>query len=294
MVAHKISSTLLDSLIASPSPTKTTQVANMQNYIQDLLGDTHFTFLQGSYKNDTAVSDINDVDIVAVRQNTYSTIHSGRTFPVSVYWETIFSEIEQKLRNQQLYTWTVTRGDKCIKIRGAFNADVVPTVKVNEDHLTDPVVVYSFRTGVEKLNHPRVHYQNGVTKSASTEQRYKPAVRMFKNWVRNHFGEDKATVSSFKMEALVHGAADNLFYADPAATFIMVGANISDKLTARSLLPKAIHSVCGGEDITSEWGYADRDRFHKQLEHSLQHAGHAYSATSQEEADRLWRLAFNL
>ena len=29
----------------------------MQNYIQDLLGKAHHTFLQGSYRNDTAISE---------------------------------------------------------------------------------------------------------------------------------------------------------------------------------------------------------------------------------------------
>ncbi|MEK7522255.1 MAG: hypothetical protein AAB569_01630, partial [Patescibacteria group bacterium] len=49
------------------SDTKTTQVSNLQNHIQEILGDTHHTFLQGSYKNDTSISNINDVDIVAIR-----------------------------------------------------------------------------------------------------------------------------------------------------------------------------------------------------------------------------------
>ena len=105
----------------------------MQNYIQDLLGKAHHTFLQGSYRNDTAISDINDVDIVAIRLTTFSSLHSGRRFPSVISWDAIFTEIEDKLRNQRRYNWTVTRDDKCIKVRGAFNADVVPAVQVNDD-----------------------------------------------------------------------------------------------------------------------------------------------------------------
>lgn len=292
-MSHFIPTSVTDRLTCGPSATKITQVANLQNYIQGLLGDTHHTFLQGSYKNDTAISDINDVDIVAVRISTYSTVHTGLRFDTQIPWEEIFSEIENKLRSQSKYKWTVTRGDKCIKVRGAFDADVVPAVQVSSDPKSDPIVVYSFRTGVEKINSPRQHYENGVAKSKSTNGQYKPTVRMFKNWVRNHFGNNKTAVSSFKVEALVHGLSDASFLTDPVANFIIGADEILKKVNTRSVLPIRIPSVCGCEDITQDWSLVGRGMFTNQLQVSLDSAGRAYKATSATDAERHWRAAFN-
>lgn len=292
-MSHLIPNYLLDSITAAPSDTKTAQVASMQNYIQELLGGTHNTFLQGSYKNDTAISDINDVDIVATRVSTYSSVHSQRRFPASIPWESIFGEIEQKLSNQRLYEWTVTRGDKCIKIRGSFNADVIPAVQVNDDHRTDPLVVYSFRTFTEKLNYPRAHYYNGVQKNQVTNGRYKPTVRMFKNWVANHFGENKEIMSSFKMEALVYGADNAHFYEDPATSFIVIADETLKRLNTSHIIPTSILSVCGMENIVANWSMAGRAAFQTQLTRSLQYALAAYRATTKNAAEVNWQRAFN-
>lgn len=294
MVPHKIPTTLLDSMTRGPSPTKTKQVAAMQNYIQGLLGPTHHTFLQGSYRNDTAVSDINDVDVVAIRLQTFSSVHSTRRFPTSIPWDAIFAEIEQKLQNQQLYKWTVNRDDKCIKVRGAFNADVVPAVQVNDDHLIDPIVIYSFNAFTEKLNYPRIHYKNGVQKQAATNNLYKQTVRMFKSWAQDHFGASKQIISSFKMEALVHGSNNEYFFDDPAASFLVIANNIIQRLTVQTQAPVVYPSVCGFENIATNWDASSRGIFRTKLQESLQFAIEAYEATTQSAAEEKWRKVFNL
>lgn len=294
MVDHKIPENLIIPLIKAPSQTKTEQVANMQNYIQELLGDTHYTFLQGSYKNDTAISDINDVDIVAVRIKTYSGQYSPHRFDNYIFWNQIFSEIEQKLRNQSKYIWTVERGDKCIKVRGAFNADIVPAVQVGEDYSIDPIVIYSFRSELEKLNYPRVHYENGVVKNKLTGGLYKPTVRMFKQWVKNHFGENKDIISSFKMEALVHAVDDKLFSSDHPTNFVLVANQIATKISQRSIMPILIPSVCGNEDISQNWDINNRKIFLNKIRESLNCALVARRTQMQYLAEDNWKKVFNI
>ena len=266
----------------------------MQNYIQSLLGSTHHTFLQGSYKNDTATSDINDVDIVAVRLTTYSGTFSPHRSDKMILWDQIFAEIEAKLRNQNRYSWTVDRGDKCINIRGAFNADVVPAVQVDRDHTKDPIVVFSFRDDKEKNNYPRVHYENGVQKNQDTDGNYKPMVRLFKNWAQNHFGDNKAIVSSFKTEALVHNGRNTHFSDDHAESFLNLADGIVNQLNLRSLMPARILSVCGKEDISENWDLSGKTSFASQLLESLAYARAAYNATSSDVAEQNWRMAFNM
>lgn len=119
-------------------------------------------------------------------------------------------------------------------------------------------------------------------------------VRVFKNWVRNNIGDDKDIISSFKMEALVHGVEDGLFVSDKASSFILIGDSINKKLNSRNALPVKIPSVCGREDISSSWSLTGRETFRQKLFESLAYALEAHQAQSSTQAERLWRQAFNM
>lgn len=291
---HNIPSHVIDPLVAGPSQTKISQASNLQIHIQEILGATHHTFLQGSYRNDTSISDINDVDIVAVRESTYSGIHSNVQVTSFVTWDTIFSEIEAKLQKQKKYSWKIERGDKCITlVTSAFKADVVPAVQIGPNSKLDPIVVHSFRDGIEKVNHPRTHIINGQNKHARTDSNYKPAVRMFKNWAKNHFTSDDI-VSSYHIESLVHNVSDDCFHSNRAGTYILVATEIAELLEKRRSSIFFVPSVCGNEDISANWDVAKRDLFRKQLNDSLYYAYAAYKANTVAEAERQWKKAFNL
>lgn len=292
-MSHNIPIVHIQKHTKSISDTKQTEVSNLQNHIQELLGDTHHTFLQGSYKNNTSTSDINDVDIVAVRINTYSGTHSNVVVSGSVMWDQIFSEIEAKLKNQNKYSWTIERVDKCIEVKtSSFKADVVPAVQVQTEINNDNIVIYSFKLGIEKINYPTTHYNNGVAKHASTHQNYKPVVRMFKNWTANHF-EGLDIVSSYNVESLVHNSKDDNFCDDHAASFILVGKSIVDLLKQRDVLPVVIKSVCGSEDISYNWDINKRKLFCSTLETSIDHALTACK-DNESSSSYYWNKAFNL
>lgn len=295
-MSHNIPTIHIQKHTKGISSTRRTEVAKLQTHIQGLLGDTHHTFLQGSYANDTSTSDINDVDIVAVRKTTYSSVHTGLTFSTSIPWETIFSEIEVKLKNQNLYQWTVVRSDsgKCIEVRtSSFKADVVPAVQIDEDTKNDPIAIYSFKTGIEKINRPRTHIKNGVAKNNATNQNYKPAVRMFKNWANNHF-VDMDIVSSYQIESLVYNTPNENFHNDHVYTFLFVGNHIAKLLSQRDLLPIKISSVCGTDDITANWDISARQFFKNKLKESLLHGLSAHKASFTQEAQKHWDNAFNI
>lgn len=293
-MTHNIPLDHVQKYTKSISDNKRTEVANLQNYIQEVLGD-HHTFLQGSYKNDTSTSDINDVDIIAVRIKTYSGTYSSVATSNSILWNQIFSEIEQKLRsNPGRYQWTVARADKCIEVRTtSFKADVVPAVQIDPSLKNDNIAIYSFKRGAEKVNFPDTHYKNGVSKHDATNQNYKPIVRMFKNWASNVFGESNVT-SSYHIESLVYNSPNEKFYDDHAESFILIGDHIVKLLKQRNNLPIIINSVCGSEDITANWDLADRQMFCGLLEKSIEHALNAYKSGSQNDAQNHWAKAFNL
>lgn len=293
-MAHLLPQTETQKYTRDISDTKRESVANLQQHIRDILGESYHTFLQGSYRNTTSTSDINDVDIVAVRKNVYSTEHTSVYIPnpIPYPWETIFNEIETCLKNQWLYSWTVTPKDKCITVETSnFKADIVPAIQVHADVTIDPVAIYSHESKENRLSYPRDHWENGKVKHSNTNGNYKPMVRMFKNWIEEYLWAVDV-VSSHKMESLVYSVPDEFFVNDYLEAFINIGDHMINALTRRDVFPFQIMSVCGNEDITKSWPIADRQHFRDKLKEAVQHARMAYQATTVEDAKLHWNKAF--
>ncbi|MCC6350529.1 MAG: nucleotidyltransferase [Candidatus Eisenbacteria bacterium] len=276
---------------AGPSVTTTSSIAAFQTAIRAALGDDYETFLEGSYKNDTAIRDINDVDIVAIRRTTVSTVFSEERFPTSVTWDAIFSEAQARLGSAPRFRGKVTRGDKCLNVDEAWHADVIPAVRILR-YDQDPIAVYSFREASERKNWPRVHYDNGVAKHRTTNQSFKPIVRMFKAWVANQWPQ-QSPAPSFYVECLISNVPDDRFGQDLASAFFSVGYWIEQNI--RADVPPVVWSVARDKDIlvANEWHPDKYAVFLQQVTISTSYAAGALQATTVAEATRLWRRAFN-
>src|ERR1700704_6508535 len=175
----KISASLIAGYSASPSANRSAAVKSLHGNIRSALenwGDKKFdTFLQGSYRNGTAIADINDVDIIAL----YDPWSSPETH---ARWEWLFNHVAAILRKTALVSGRVKLGDKCVKLEGSLNADIVPAISRTAYSSADPVIVYSRSERAERPNYPRTHYDNGVAKQRATKDAYKPTVRLFKRW----------------------------------------------------------------------------------------------------------------
>ena len=290
-MTHKVPTHLIEKHHKAPSQTTTDEAVKLYNDLKTLLGTNYEVFLQGSYKNDTSVRDMNDVDIVAIRKTTYSGVFSPPATEVrgSIHWNQIFTEIENIIQNSTSYrSRLLPRGDKCIKIGGSVKADIIPAVMhQHQDH--DPVIVYSFREGTERPNYPRVHYENGVAKHGRTNKMYKPTVRMFKKWALNHF-DDPKIAPSFYVECAVHSVPDDKFTGDMVANFILVAGDVAQKL--RDNTP--IMSVSGHKNILDEWSLQNRNIFRNQLLLSLGLAIKAFHDTTEASASANWNSTFNI
>jgi hypothetical protein len=290
-MAHLIPASEVARHTRGPSATTTAGIASLQDAIRDALGEPYETFLQGSYKNDTAIRDINDVDIVAVRKRTVSTVFSQERYTLIESWDSIFGDIESRLGGTARFRGKVSRADKCVKVTDTWNADIVPAVRI-KSYDQDPVAVFSFREGTERENWPRVHYANGVQKHRSTSQTFKPIVRMFKSWVTNHWPQQNPA-PSFYVECLISNVPDDRFSTDLALGFFSVGYWIEQNVPASP--PPVVWSVARDKDIlvASEWHPDKYAIFARQLAVSTTYVARALQATSVAEATRLWRLAFN-
>jgi hypothetical protein len=288
-MSHLIPDDAVSRYTAAPTPTTTDAAVSLHNNIRDTLGSEYETFLQGSYKNDTGVVDINDVDIVALRKQTTSTHFTGTIADYPITWESIFREVQNRLESSYHYRGKTERSDKCITVNTNFKADVVPAIYISSDG-ADPISIYSFRDLSERKNFPRVHYQNNINKHASTSKIYKSVVRMFKRWVKNWFPHTKIA-PSFYIECLIYNIPDDNFAHDRAVSFFLIGNYILQKYTKYSV----IMSVAGDKDIltSQEWKPEHFEIFQTQLTVSMLKVAQALNATSVMEARKLWQQAFN-
>lgn len=210
-LTYRISQAAIDRYARGPTASRTTQVKALHQSIRAALenwGDKNYdTFLQGSYRNGTAVADINDVDIVAL----YDPWHS----PASAsQWRRLSEEVADILEKTSLVSGAVSLGDKCVKLEGPVKADVIPAISRSAYSSTDPVMIYSRRSGQERPNYPRTHYSHGVTKQAATGDAYKATVRMFKRWKAQY---DSLVAPSFYIECAVHSVLATCHFPSPAS-----------------------------------------------------------------------------
>lgn len=273
-----------------PSDTTVKRAVSIHQGVRELLGDAEYaTLLQGSYKNDTALWDMNDVDIVAVSRNLVSSHFTGAAPTNPVPWTEIFSRIERKLQGDPRYEGKWTREDKCIRLNTDIRIDIVPAVRVG-DADADPISIYSFRAKQERKNWPRGHYDAGAEKSGLTSGAYKQAVRLFKRWRTCWFGKDK-TAPSYYLECLVHARANERFSGDLAQDFITIGGEIAQMQYGVSELPRLAGE--GNLLTPGEWESSKFSEFQNKLRSSLRFAEAALSADSEARARAAWVSAFN-
>lgn len=280
----KISQTLIDRFSAGPSAARSREVAALHKAIRSALeistGKKYDTFLQGSYRNDTAIADINDVDIVA--------LYDPWTNPaIATDWEKLFDNIVAILRRSDLVTGSLAKNDKCVTLtQGSLKADIVPALSSTTYSSTDPVFVFSRRERSARKNYPRTHYKNGVAKHEATKSAYKPTVRMFKRWASQYRSLD---APSFYIECVVQSVASDKFSDYLPLSFASVGAEILN-LTRNSV----VMSVAGDKDIllSTEWKPSSFEAFQASLAPDVSRMLKAIGATSQLAADSWFKAVF--
>jgi hypothetical protein len=283
-----ISENLIQRYSAGPSQSKIDQAKALRTAVREALGYDYRVFLQGSYRNRTGVADLNDVDIVALSE----TVHSTRGGPPPtnpVTWDEIFWRVEYQLGQDSRFAGRIQRADKCVRVATDLALDVVPAI-YRDDPETDPIEIHSFRTSRNRDNYPRDHWSNGVDKNdvMHTDGTFKPTVRLVKRWARNVLGPNSDVAPSFYLECAAYNVPDDKFNKYLPLSFAAVGATICDWNEF-----KYIGTVAEDKDILvpSEW---HPDKFKEFKDALIPHLGYALdsmTASTETEANRLWRRA---
>ncbi|WP_251980312.1 nucleotidyltransferase domain-containing protein [Salinibacter ruber] len=210
-------------------------------------------FLQGSYKNHTNIHGDSDVDTVIrldsvwrrdlsslteAQKRNYKQDHSSALNSLDDFREHVKKALRAHYDEDTILADDhVTQKDKCIAVETPYlDADVVVCQEYRLYYSIDKSdpegydyisgITFDTQSGNRIINFPRQHYQNGTDKHQSTNQRFKPMVRCFKN-ARTHLVEKREIpedlAPSYFIECLVYNAPDGCFkqsYRDSSEAII--------------------------------------------------------------------------
>jgi hypothetical protein len=192
-------------------------------------------FLQGSYCNDTNVWADSDVDIVIRLDSVFhfdlslitpteaAAFHTANPGSASYTYDAFKADVMKAL-SKRFGAAAITAGEKAIKIKadgGRRSADVVVATQFKRyrkfppsaDEVDIGVCIFT-KAGIRIANYPEQHSKFCTAKHQSTNSRFKPMVRIFKN-MRNKLVNDEVLADgvapSYYLEGLVYNAPDDTF-----------------------------------------------------------------------------------
>ncbi len=248
------------------------------------------TFLQGSYRQQTAIYTINDVDIVALCNLSYpgSSGGSGRSYSR----DEIFRIVAAPLRADGRYRDKVRFGPQstCIKIDLGIKVEILPVVfkAGTMDPDKEPFVLYRPESKRWEDGFARYHQGWLSVKNAAnrTQGNFIPAIKVLKH-IRSLYG---LTAVSFHLECLLYFLADSFFLGGPAdylaSVFHAIAAHKPEEWYRTTCM-----TPCGDRDIftAAEWGTQGWWKFHEIISKCSTVAQEAITTSNESQAVDAWQ-----
>jgi hypothetical protein len=204
-------------------------------------------FLQGSYKQDTAIYTINDVDIVVLCRLLQGD-GAGGGYGQSWDRDRIFRAIAAPLLADGRYRNKVRFGpaSMCIKVNLGIKLEILPVVFMSGNSHPDvePFRLYRPETGSWEDGYARDHQKWLTWKNKQTQGNFIPAIKVFKH-LRSYWSLHAA---SFHIECLLFNLPDALYAGRPADYIHALLAHLAGTATGRWYGLK-VPTPCGERDI---------------------------------------------
>ncbi|MBL7710222.1 MAG: nucleotidyltransferase [Chitinophagaceae bacterium] len=192
-------------------------------------------YLQGSYKNSTNISSSSDVDLNVEFTSVY--YYDTTNLPEdqrrqrqqdanpSEFTQNIFKALVCSVLIDEFGSTVIKRDNKCIRYIGKENnpdADIIPCfsfkkyTQYTSENNYRAINGIKFKTddGNWIENYPKIHFDNLTKKSQSTNNGFKPTVRLYKS-LREKLEERellaKDSAKSYYIENLLYNLTDGLF-----------------------------------------------------------------------------------
>jgi len=283
----------------NPSTTFSDTAASQHNTIRGLIENVNGpaaelapkTFLQGSYRQQTAIYTINDVDIVVLCNLSYPGT-PGPGGGKSYGRDEIFRIIAAPLLADGRYRDKVRYGPQsmCIKVALGIKVEILPVVfkKGTTDSTHEPFVLYRPHKGTWEDGYAR-HHQAWLSMKNNNERtgcNFIPAIKVLKH-IRSRFS---LSAVSFHLECLLYFLQDGSFIGGPAEYLATVLRSIAVH-KPEEWYRTNVMTPCGDRDIftANEWTTEEWWKFHDLIVRCSKVADQAIAATSEREAIECWQ-----
>jgi hypothetical protein len=188
-------------------------------------GLSYEVYLQGSYKNDTNIYGESDVDIIIEMTSTfYSNLTDEDKGKLGIT-QASYSVIDFKRDVLQVLKGyygdgQVTEGNKSLGIKpnsGRLSADVIACATYRwyrSLELDTNGITFWAKDNNQIISYPRLHSEKCTSKNRSTDDRFKPTVRVLKNarsYLNDQGSLDMKLAPSHFIECLTYSLPDNKF-----------------------------------------------------------------------------------
>jgi Second Messenger Oligonucleotide or Dinucleotide Synthetase domain len=248
-------------------------------------------FLQGSYKQQTAIYTINDVDIVALCElwQPGSSGGTGRSYSRDEIFGIIAAPLLADYRYRDKVRYSST--SMCIKVDLGIKVEILPVVykSGNNDYQKEPFRLYRPENQQWEDGYARYHqvYLSQKNAWARTGGNFIPAIKVFKH-LRSKFSHDAV---SFHLECLLYSLSDALYRGGPPDYIPALLESIA-AVPADAWYRQRCATPCGERDIFTggEWKAESWFEFHKLVVLWAKAARLANQDSNKNSAIATWQL----
>jgi Second Messenger Oligonucleotide or Dinucleotide Synthetase domain len=237
------------------------------------------TFLSGSYARDTAINDINDVDVICVVD-----IDRLITEPevVLAWTQAILGKYYTKTTRQGRSVRAETAKGVCL--------DIVPATLIASDD--GPLWIPDREAREWVATHPKGQMQAKTDKNTATNGYYVPVIKLMKFW-RDNLPTESCKLKSYILESLVHGSIGSPSSHAAAVVNVLEGVERTYGVYRNSgVVPIISDPGYGSVNVAKHWESKDFTDFMNQVKSAGATARKALDSTDEAESRKLWRHVF--
>ncbi|HEX8459217.1 MAG TPA: hypothetical protein VF656_18130 [Pyrinomonadaceae bacterium] len=282
----------------NPSPSfehiASQEYASVKSLIEDRYGPAATLapkcFLQGSYRQQTAIHTINDVDIVALCELWQP--GSGAAGTRSWGRDEIFDTIAAAIARNQNYRGKIRYNSQstCIKVDLSIKLEILPVVYKagNNDPQKEPFRLHRPERQQWEDGYARYHqgWLSWKNDDSNTKGNFIPAIKVLKH-IRSIHNVDAV---SFHIECLLYSFPNEVFIGPPA-DYITKMLNFIASTPASTWYSKVVNTPCGERDIFTapEWTSASWNAFHEFIGKCAALSSAANISQDKSETIRYWQ-----
>jgi len=237
------------------------------------------TFLSGSYARDTAIHNINDVDVICIVD-----IDHTITEP-----EVVLGWLQGVLSKYYKETRLQGRSIGASAAKGVW-LDIVPSTPLSADD--GPLWIPDRDAKQWVQSHPKGQIAAATSKNKMTNGYYVQTVKLLKAW-RDRLPTEKSKPKSYILETLVHGAIGTPSSHARAVVNALEGIQSNcGYYPGTGIVPQIADPGYSSVNVAKRWETADLDAFLDQVKPAAETARKALDAVDETESRRLWRKLF--